>query len=236
MANYGSAKISATNSLIWEKERKRYSFSFTPQKVQWMLKWLVMRKEQNNSRNSYLEMEHFRNNAKNSLISCTASTAHESYVQDVRKVAENPNFFLQKPILMEEFRALTFSALIEHRVLKCSNHGCLVALKCTPSQKPDFRGFSLLYATQAPSLEYQHPEAWPTSTYGHLRGVSLNKKCTQSAVVTLTVIFLSLKTLKNLQREEVKLNQLTKWRKSWVRELTELRKTVILRKIWIFWM
>ena len=33
--------------------------------------------------------------------------------------------------------------------------------------------FSLLYGTPAPSAERQHPEAWPASTYGHLRGVSL---------------------------------------------------------------
>ena len=32
---------------------------------------------------------------------------------------------------------------------------------------------SLLYGTPAPSIESQHPEAWPASTYGHLRGVSL---------------------------------------------------------------
>ena len=29
--------------------------------------------------------------------------------------------------------------------------------------------FSLLYGTPAPSAESQHPEAWPASTYGHLR-------------------------------------------------------------------
>ena len=33
--------------------------------------------------------------------------------------------------------------------------------------------FSLLYGTPALSAERQHPEAWPASTYGHLRGVSL---------------------------------------------------------------
>ena len=32
---------------------------------------------------------------------------------------------------------------------------------------------SLLYSTPAPSAELQHPEAWPASTYGYLRGVSL---------------------------------------------------------------
>ena len=31
----------------------------------------------------------------------------------------------------------------------------------------------LLYGTPAPSTECQHPEAWPASTYVHLRGVSL---------------------------------------------------------------
>ena len=36
--------------------------------------------------------------------------------------------------------------------------------------------FSLLYGTPAPSSECQHPEAWPASTYGHLRGVSLTFK------------------------------------------------------------
>ena len=39
-----------------------------------------------------------------------------------------------------------------------------------------FRFFSLLYGTQAPSSESQHPESWPASTYGHLRGVPDNKK------------------------------------------------------------
>ena len=33
----------------------------------------------------------------------------------------------------------------------------------------DFRFFSLLYDTPAPSAESQHLEAWPVSTYGHLR-------------------------------------------------------------------
>ena len=36
--------------------------------------------------------------------------------------------------------------------------------------------FSLLYGTPAPSAESQHPEAWPASTYGYLRGVPDNKK------------------------------------------------------------
>ena len=36
-------------------------------------------------------------------------------------------------------------------------------------------GFFLLYGMPAPSAECQHPEAWPDSTYGHLRGVSDNK-------------------------------------------------------------
>ena len=36
--------------------------------------------------------------------------------------------------------------------------------------------FSLLYGMPAPSSECQHPEAWPASTYGHLRGVQDNKK------------------------------------------------------------
>ena len=39
----------------------------------------------------------------------------------------------------------------------------------------DFLRFSfcsLLYGTPVPSAECQHPEAWPASTYGHLRGVS----------------------------------------------------------------
>ena len=35
------------------------------------------------------------------------------------------------------------------------------------------RFFSLLYCMLAPSAERQHPEAWPASTYGHLRGVNL---------------------------------------------------------------
>ena len=34
---------------------------------------------------------------------------------------------------------------------------------------------SLLYGTPAPNAERQHPEAWPVSTYGHLRGVPANK-------------------------------------------------------------
>ena len=29
-----------------------------------------------------------------------------------------------------------------------------------------------MYGTPAPSAERQHPEAWPATTYGHLRGVS----------------------------------------------------------------
>ena len=33
-----------------------------------------------------------------------------------------------------------------------------------------------MYGTPAPSTEGQHPEAWPASTYGHLRGVPDNKK------------------------------------------------------------
>jgi len=33
-----------------------------------------------------------------------------------------------------------------------------------------------LYGTPAPSAESQHLEAWPASTYGHLRGVLDNKK------------------------------------------------------------
>jgi len=33
-----------------------------------------------------------------------------------------------------------------------------------------------LYGTPAPSAESQHLEAWPASTYGHLRGVPDNKK------------------------------------------------------------
>ena len=33
--------------------------------------------------------------------------------------------------------------------------------------------FSLLYGTPAPIAERQHPEAWPASTYGHVRGGSL---------------------------------------------------------------
>ena len=33
-----------------------------------------------------------------------------------------------------------------------------------------------MYGTPAPSSESQHPEAWPASTYGHLRGVPDNKK------------------------------------------------------------
>ena len=32
-----------------------------------------------------------------------------------------------------------------------------------------------MYGTPAPSAESQHPEAWPASTYGHLRGVPDNK-------------------------------------------------------------
>ena len=31
---------------------------------------------------------------------------------------------------------------------------------------------SLLNGMPAPNAERQHPEAWPSSTYGHLRGVS----------------------------------------------------------------
>ena len=42
--------------------------------------------------------------------------------------------------------------------------------------KFDFRFFSLLYDTPAPSIESQHPEVLPASTYGHLRGVPDNKK------------------------------------------------------------
>ena len=40
--------------------------------------------------------------------------------------------------------------------------------------KFDFRFFSILYGTPAPNAERQHPEAWPASTYGHLRGVPAN--------------------------------------------------------------
>ena len=43
----------------------------------------------------------------------------------------------------------------------------------TANKKLDFSFFSLLYGTPALSAERQHPEAWPASTYGHLRGVSL---------------------------------------------------------------
>ena len=40
--------------------------------------------------------------------------------------------------------------------------------------KLDFRFFSLLYDMPAPSKERQNPEAWTASTYGYLRGVSIN--------------------------------------------------------------
>ena len=33
--------------------------------------------------------------------------------------------------------------------------------------------FLLLYGMPAPSAERQHPEAWPASTYGHLREVRI---------------------------------------------------------------
>ena len=36
--------------------------------------------------------------------------------------------------------------------------------------------FSLLYGKPAPSSECQHPEAWPASTYGHLREGHLRMK------------------------------------------------------------
>ena len=29
--------------------------------------------------------------------------------------------------------------------------------------------YHFLYSTAAPSAEYQHPEAWPASTYGHFK-------------------------------------------------------------------
>ena len=46
----------------------------------------------------------------------------------------------------------------------------------------------------APSAERQHPEAWPASTYGHLRGVSLkivpaNKVLFARTVVENKVLF-----------------------------------------------
>ena len=37
--------------------------------------------------------------------------------------------------------------------------------------------FSLLYGTPAPSSERQHLEAWPASTYGHLREGYLSVPC-----------------------------------------------------------
>jgi len=43
----------------------------------------------------------------------------------------------------------------------------------TANKKFYFSFFSsLLYGTPAPSAERQHTEAWPASTFGHLRGVS----------------------------------------------------------------
>ena len=38
------------------------------------------------------------------------------------------------------------------------------------------RGYFLLYGTTAPSSEFQHPEAWPASTYGQLREGYLRMK------------------------------------------------------------
>ena len=43
--------------------------------------------------------------------------------------------------------------------------------------KLDFFSSSLLYGTPAPSSERQHPEAWPASTYGHLREGCLSVPC-----------------------------------------------------------
>ena len=58
----------------------------------------------------------------------------------------------------------------------------------------DFRFFSLLYGTPAPSAEPQHPEAWPASTYGHLRGLSpkivLANKVLFARIVPANQIFL----------------------------------------------
>ena len=39
--------------------------------------------------------------------------------------------------------------------------------------KLDFFFLLSIVGTPAPSSERQHPEAWPASTYGYLRGVSL---------------------------------------------------------------
>ena len=47
--------------------------------------------------------------------------------------------------------------------------------------------FSLLYGTPAPSAERQHPEAWPASTYGHLRGVSIKKVLANKVLFAGTV-------------------------------------------------
>ena len=57
--------------------------------------------------------------------------------------------------------------------------------------------FSLFYDMPAPSAECHHLEAWPTSTYGHLRGVSLkivppNKVLFAGTVPEIGEIFLTL--------------------------------------------
>ena len=39
----------------------------------------------------------------------------------------------------------------------------------------------------APSAERKHPEAWPASTYGHLRGVSLKIVPANKVLVARTV-------------------------------------------------
>ena len=53
-------------------------------------------------------------------------------------------------------------------VLGASSHPTLlIALK----KELAYRVFLLLYGMPAPSAERQHPEAWPASTYGHLREV-----------------------------------------------------------------
>ena len=51
--------------------------------------------------------------------------------------------------------------------------------------------FSLLYAMPVPRIECQHPEAWPTSTYGHLRGVSLTFQVLLRFVLNRATVSLS---------------------------------------------
>ena len=54
----------------------------------------------------------------------------------------------------------------------------------------------------APSAEIQHPEAWPASTYGHLRGDPDDKKLL-SGTLPDNNLFHKLKTNKKIQSEKI---------------------------------